>query len=476
MAVKEWTSIFPTGIDSDTQMPTLINGTDASSVTQIHSVRDAIIELETIIGSDNEESGSVRQEITTLQDGYNFVISKLNTSSGDISGSLLNPTVAKIQGNIVSDANPSDGYVLAWNNSASTWSPQIQDAYRIQNRKVSSTSPTDGYALIWNSSGSNWAPNLPVTISDTNGVPFSFGNIRNGYSLVKSGSSIVGLPSLLSGYNGARPEASSNYSGCLYYATDSLQYYYCDGSTWKVASNLFGNPLSTLGVSPGSYGSVYCSASVNVGPQGSDGTSGVLVLWLEGAPTTGETIADFRDSAGNARGWYITIGQNAGDRYLLGLYLMTGGAAYRLTEPTNLTLSGLTGRMCAIAWSNTGGAIRASLNGGSVVATNLGGSGSPVARLAGDPIAFLTNIAGTTAASHVRFCSIYTFSSVILDADLVTLSGSSYLTGHVTNPIGSTPSFGFNSAWWSGLYKNIWGETFRLGMSTSYPVLPQRWY
>lgn len=54
------------------------------------------------------------------------------------------------------NASYTDGYALVWNNAASTWTPQIQDAYRIQNRKISTTTPTDGYALVWNNSANEW--------------------------------------------------------------------------------------------------------------------------------------------------------------------------------------------------------------------------------------------------------------------------------------------------------------------------------
>lgn len=70
-------------------------------------------------------------------------------------GSVL---VTKIQERSVSTAAPSDGFVLAWNNTASMWSPQIQDGYKIQTRDISSRLPTDGQALVWNNAGSMWSP------------------------------------------------------------------------------------------------------------------------------------------------------------------------------------------------------------------------------------------------------------------------------------------------------------------------------
>jgi len=77
-------------------------------------------------------------------------------AAGDLSGTYPSPTVSKIVNRSISETVPLDGYVLAWNAAASTWSPQTQDAYMIQTRPISSAEPLDGYVLAWRSG--QWEP------------------------------------------------------------------------------------------------------------------------------------------------------------------------------------------------------------------------------------------------------------------------------------------------------------------------------
>lgn len=65
MALKTWSTQYPVGLDTLTEQPTLVNGTDISDVSHIHSVRDAVQALQTEVGSDLLESGSLRQVIAT---------------------------------------------------------------------------------------------------------------------------------------------------------------------------------------------------------------------------------------------------------------------------------------------------------------------------------------------------------------------------------------------------------------------------
>lgn len=67
MAIKDWTHVYPANLDSYTQMPVLVNGADKTRVSQIHAVRDALIQLETKVGSDNLEAGSLRSVVNNLK-------------------------------------------------------------------------------------------------------------------------------------------------------------------------------------------------------------------------------------------------------------------------------------------------------------------------------------------------------------------------------------------------------------------------
>lgn len=72
--IKDWTTVYPTNIDSYAQMPTLVNIADKTRVSQVLSMRDAVIHIEQIVGSDLIESGSIRFRVGALEDGYEWLV------------------------------------------------------------------------------------------------------------------------------------------------------------------------------------------------------------------------------------------------------------------------------------------------------------------------------------------------------------------------------------------------------------------
>lgn len=86
--------------------------------------------------------------------------------SGNLSWGAAN--ASQLQGGSVSVAAPSNGQVLTWNGSTSTWTPTTpvvsSNATQLQGRTVSAAVPSNGQVLTWN--GSNWAP---MTVSGSGG-------------------------------------------------------------------------------------------------------------------------------------------------------------------------------------------------------------------------------------------------------------------------------------------------------------------
>tara|TARA_R110000868_G_scaffold67046_6_gene199275 strand:- start:7137 stop:8324 length:1188 start_codon:yes stop_codon:yes gene_type:complete len=99
------------------------------------------------------------------------------TFSGDLSGSSTSQTVIKLQGYAVATTTPTEGYVLTWEASSSSWKPKVasggssftaggdlsgsstsQTVIKLQSYAVASTAPTEGYVLTWDSSSSSWKP------------------------------------------------------------------------------------------------------------------------------------------------------------------------------------------------------------------------------------------------------------------------------------------------------------------------------
>lgn len=107
----------------------------------------------------------------------NQIVSLANTMGGDIAGLSSAATVVALQGRSVSSTAPSDGFTLVWVASTSSWEPMniggspsgaaggdLSSTYPnplvsgLQGRSVSNAAPSDGYVLTWVSASSKWEP------------------------------------------------------------------------------------------------------------------------------------------------------------------------------------------------------------------------------------------------------------------------------------------------------------------------------
>ena len=58
MAIKEWTTLYPGDLDSTTQMPDLVDNEDVALASQWHALRNAMLALQQLMGSDGVETSS----------------------------------------------------------------------------------------------------------------------------------------------------------------------------------------------------------------------------------------------------------------------------------------------------------------------------------------------------------------------------------------------------------------------------------
>ena len=102
MAVKEWTTVYPIGIDGLSEMPTLINDEDDALVSQAVSLRDIVIQLEEYVGTETPSSGTLRGRVANLE-----TISG-TTFTHDLSGDAHNSTTLASLNLKISDATLDD--------------------------------------------------------------------------------------------------------------------------------------------------------------------------------------------------------------------------------------------------------------------------------------------------------------------------------------------------------------------------------
>ncbi len=169
---------YPSKIDDSTSLPEVIDLTSIFSADVYNRLRNAILAIETELGARPSAAyTSVKNRLNTLEDDIsNFQIIIL---TNDLGGTLASPKVVGLQGVPVSPTAPTIGQVLRYNGAA--WAAATmsgggggggdfmaagdlagdstaQVVVGLQNNAVSDAVPTDGYILTWQDLSSSWEP------------------------------------------------------------------------------------------------------------------------------------------------------------------------------------------------------------------------------------------------------------------------------------------------------------------------------
>ncbi len=117
------TTKFPSSIDNSTTLPTVTDNNTPVQGKIFNRLRDAVLAIETELGTKPSSSyGTVKSRLDTLENNLNNTIGvQLNK---DLGGSTIEPLVIGIQGNPISNVEPTSDQILVWNGVA--WSPTNQ--------------------------------------------------------------------------------------------------------------------------------------------------------------------------------------------------------------------------------------------------------------------------------------------------------------------------------------------------------------
>lgn len=178
---------YPASIDTEIELPTVIDNVTPVGGTIINNLRNAILAIEAELGV--KPSGiysNVRSRINALEIAVSNITGGGGGNTVVFGGDLASPTsttqtVIGIQGRPVNDAVPLSGDVYVW--SGSEWAPGAsftpggdlsgsvtsQTVIALQGHSVANTAPTDAYVLTWEQSSTSWKPKAIQVTSVQNG-------------------------------------------------------------------------------------------------------------------------------------------------------------------------------------------------------------------------------------------------------------------------------------------------------------------
>ena len=308
MAIKDWVSSYPGQLDTDTEQPDLTNNEDVTRVSHILTVRDSIQALQSQVGSNNLESGSLRKRISDLEDGYGPYISELSANSLSLADGydfiLSEPTLV---------ANRGSGVELILTPSTSTGQVTIelfQDSSRFEKVAEHVVDLSDAYSYKYYDvfGFSNESSGKLYGSFSCSGVPVSQ---TASLSLIANIMQPVEDPTPLSDPYGNGIEDDGTGKPRINLATDSgLE---LDANGIKVKSDL----TSDVYVSTGSNGSFVVGAVNMVGDQDISGEKrfdslGYIPTLGYGPPVTGSWTRGIEILDGYDVKWRCTVSGSPG--------------------------------------------------------------------------------------------------------------------------------------------------------------------
>jgi hypothetical protein len=263
---------YPAQIDSSITLPPVVDDLTPVMGIVYNRLRDAVIAIETELGvKPSSLYTTVKSRLDNIENlSNNLQIIKLQK---DLGGTITNPLVIGIQGNVISDTAPSENEVLTWTGLA--WEPR-PSSDMISHIAYAAVINSDQYANYYMTSTDQVI--IALNQSDFPGITelniYLLSSPNNGQRVIIKKKSDDQMIVNING-NGNNIDDSSNPFVCLDYSSTTLIWIE-DLSQWIIVS-LFQTGESGSTGATGATGSIGAQGVAGAtGPTGIQGIAGTI--------------------------------------------------------------------------------------------------------------------------------------------------------------------------------------------------------
>lgn len=296
-----------------------------------------------------------------------------------------------------------------------------------------------------------------------------------GTTVMSNGTSWGQEPSFTEVTHANLPAPSAARVGKTYHTSDTNCWVFYDSATTSRVFWPSGTGKADWG--PFAASTVIKAASMlGLGPAMSTGNSGCIYLYPTAEPSGVEIIFSHEDSAGTTRGWQLRNSGDLADKCAMRFQLRgyTAGEGGFQVTCSAATFDDATNTTHGFAWKHTATpSIIYSWDGGAATEVSIWRGGTYVPCNVGDQVTFGAHPNTTTSPfTSGRIIAVKTWSSLLSDANLVTLSGA-HATSRIPDIGGATVDYQLNAeqlpgGWVSGWYSGEWHQVTSAALRKNY--------